>query len=1246
MLNLGALLNKKKSLDTSSLMSPMTDSSVGYKSTGDYTPKWTGGMQVDKVKSIKEAIKYNESRGEEIPYSFYQPSGDKNIGDVLGAYQISEAKLKENAKRFLGKDVTRQEFLANPSLQEKFVESEIKFLLDNNFSVESILGAHRGGWSDMSRQATVQRNNKYKDYISSGMPVYNQSLLGGKDLNQAVKKPVIDQNLKLEQGNWKDDDWYDKLTEKVRSVTQNIPVIKDISQVLFGTGKEEFTKITGLRPEVTSGFGSDLSISDQMLMKGLIGFFGIDFLTRTQQEKITLAGRQLKKDGATDEEALIISTEWAKATKEERAKLKENLPNNLRKSLDKRETMEGLGVLSDIVSIVPIGKLSKTGTKSLKLFLEGADDIGDISRALKQAGFADDLIAQYAPKFAKTQDVKFIDDALKSMQKLQETTKIIPTIEKGIEEVKPNLLPAVIQGDTFILGTSTEATKLDIKALQKLQKQQIKATQKEIKNAKIAQEKALKLELKQQEIRQEAIENINRFKGNVENVRAELKAKNLSDEDIANIVLEDGTKLEEVAKIKRNSDKSLSTYITKAEIDDIAKTYTDEIPKQKWEKKSILADGVEVPAKLAKSIELPYAYFERKGLNQIYEPIIQAGRDAEIQKQLFLKKFKDAGLYKKGGWLTANSFDLSKSEAEGVAKYYLGRQGKTQAVELKELTPKSQKFVEVFDSIIKDTEEQFYEVAKKMGKNPGKVENYAPLMTSKDIKLIDEGGAMDWLFRNHPSFFSLKERVKNAPLEVYELDYREVVARWLDGITQFLNYGETTNDLKYLVNSDQFKSIVKEQDWQVISKWLQDITTPEKPVSMGGQAVTWLSQKARKGVAVGSLGLNYSTVVKQALTQIPLSIIEKAPPKFKSEYAKAFGINVADLPSITKRSGDIAISDLQGKLGRIFTGSITEFDRINAQMSLNALLDKEYNKFLKEGVEISPEIQKIIEKKAQDTLDMWYGGFFKGQRPEAFRKELGNFLLMFLYPMTSQLNGFYRAIGKAKGWSKIEKGAEVLTAVTAIAYMEQVIENLSPQWSDEKGMTQDVLQSMAGNIPIVSDIAYSLMNEQELSISPVIGNINNIVKNLGKDEMGKAGWAIAETFGLPKQIRRIKEGMQIMEEGGITDSEGKMLAPVQDAMELIRSFLRGKYGSIASKDWIRNIGEKSEDRRWFVPQVEFLQNGDYARKAELYQQFSEEEQKELYDFLSEGQQKKLDSALAKRKLFNKDGKQSLESIFK
>jgi hypothetical protein len=118
-----------------------------------------------------------------------------------------------------------------------------------------------------------------------------------------------------------------------------------------------------------------------------------------------------------------------------------------------------------------------------------------------------------------------------------------------------------------------------------------------------------------------------------------------------------------------------------------------------------------------------------------------------------------------------------------------------------------------------------------------------------------------------------------------------------------------------------------------------------------------------------------------------------------------------------------------------------------------------------------------------------------------------------------------------------------------------------------------------------------------------------------------------------------------MEEGGITDNNGKMVAPVQGTMEYIRAFLRGKYGPLASQDYIRNVGVDAEDRRWFYPEVEFLQNGNYERKAEIYKTWDKQKKKEFYDMLSEGQQKKLDNAI-KGITPKSEGKKSLSDIFK
>lgn len=800
--------------------------------------------------------------------------------------------------------------------------------------------------------------------------------------------------------------------------------------------------------------------------------------------------------------------------------------------------------------------------------------------------------------------------ATEAVKEVKEVAKITPEMEAILK--LPPQLPVVVRGETFVLGETGKV---------------VSATEKEMRVALIAEQKAIELGIKQQKLREKAIESIGREHGKTENIITRLKNKGLLDEDIDNMILEEGTKLRDTLKIKRNSDRSLAAVIKKSEIEDLAKSYTEELPKAKWGRRTILIDGVETTKKITGTIELPYVWFEKKGLSALYDPIIQAGRDAEVLKTGWINRFKEAGLFKEGSWFTADRFILSGKESNNIAKYYLTRQGKIYTgytKYYKNLSTKEKKFVDIFDEILRETEPKFYNVARKAGKNPGIVENYAPLMVKGDLGLADKMGRMQWIYRKHPAFFSLKERMEKVPGDMYNLDYRKVAVAWLEGMADFLHYGEATPKLKYLTNSDEFKAIIKESDWGIINTWLREITTP--PVSPP------VVPTVRKLTAIGTLGLNYASVLKQALTQIPIMIIEKARPKMQSRFAKAFGINVAELPSITSRKGALAIADLQGKVGRIFTGSLTKFDKKNAQWSLNGLLDKYganlWKQMEKNGKPVSQEAINLVVKRAQDALDMWYGGFMKGQIPWAFRREVGRTILMFLYPLTSQLNGFYRHILQAKGIENWKAAAEVATAITAIAYSEQVIENLSLKWSDEVGMMKDVALAAAGNIPLVSTLAYSIMSERDVHISPILSNVSMALTKINRDPE-RALWYSAQILGVPAQMRKIRYGMEIMEKGGITDENDKMLAPVSDTMELVRSFLRGKYGSIASQDWVRNIGEKKEDRRWFVPEVEFLQNGDYDRKAELYKQFDKPTQDELFQFLSEEQQRRLRAALAK-----------------
>src|SRR4051812_12898140 len=98
---------------------------------GNKPPVPTGLMvKPADIPLIRDAIAHNETRGETNPYSFFQPSGNKTLGNALGKYQVTEGELGTYAQRFLGQPVTAAAFLASPPLQDKYVNNKIQYLID------------------------------------------------------------------------------------------------------------------------------------------------------------------------------------------------------------------------------------------------------------------------------------------------------------------------------------------------------------------------------------------------------------------------------------------------------------------------------------------------------------------------------------------------------------------------------------------------------------------------------------------------------------------------------------------------------------------------------------------------------------------------------------------------------------------------------------------------------------------------------------------------------------------------------------------------------------------------------------------------------------------------------------------------------------------------------------------------------------------------------------------------------------
>lgn len=815
---------------------------------------------------------------------------------------------------------------------------------------------------------------------------------------------------------------------------------------------------------------------------------------------------------------------------------------------------------------------------------------------------------------------------------IKKTTKEAPSVPSVPIQNKPS----VVSGETFEFAGN-----------------QVLATAAEKKAIETAIEKAEKLTPGQQEQRIETLENLDLFQGNTEMIEAELEYRNLSPEDMSLVILEDGNKLSDIKYTIRNDNGSLATTITKEEIETLKSTYTGEVA-DGYVEQTALSKSKDIATGVVSGFRVPYVFFKVKGLSSIYDPLIAGERASVIMVDDFLTRFKDSGLFKKGGIFTADSFNISKKEASDITKYYYDRQFGGLDFPIEKLSEKAQDFIKVFDGITNDTLKGAQEAASIYGKDIIPIPNYAPMYASKDIKFVGEAKKM-WTTTEHPYFASLLERKPNVPLDVYEQDYRKTALEYMRQVSTFVNMAEPILHTKNLLENEEFSRILNDRDYDIVKKWFQDVYEG-KSQSDSAKAITTVLQYGRRAGSLAYLGGRYSTVLKQPLNLVATSFTEGMLPKLKSKYAKDFNIEVKKLPSYVARAGDIAIEDLQGRVGRIFTGALTEMDREVAFVNLNAFLDREYNKFIEKGIPVTEEVQRFIEKEAQDMLDLWHGGFLEGQRPEYYRSEAGKLVLMFTHQLASQANGFYfkalsegvfgaentgvfKEILEEKSKGKLNKDklktiTSILAGFLAIGYLEQVITNLSFEWSTPDEMAKEVLEASLGNIPAISGISYSLATGKDVTLSPVFGMVSELFNAIYKGDLEEISWASGNFFGVPKQIKKTKEGLEVLASGGLTDKNGQMLAPVEGVMEQIRTFLNGRYGSVAAKDYMNNnpLNKKEgQERRWFVPQVEFLQNGDYERKAELYLSFSPKDRFALKKYLTSGQKKKLDKAIEEHK---------------
>jgi hypothetical protein len=108
----------------------------------------------EPIESLKEKTAARESRnweslGYNSPYEVDTKTGSEEFGNALGKYQVRELVLKEWSERFLGKLVSKDEFLKSPELQEQFFEKAME-RFEKEYNVndwEHAIALWHKGWS-------------------------------------------------------------------------------------------------------------------------------------------------------------------------------------------------------------------------------------------------------------------------------------------------------------------------------------------------------------------------------------------------------------------------------------------------------------------------------------------------------------------------------------------------------------------------------------------------------------------------------------------------------------------------------------------------------------------------------------------------------------------------------------------------------------------------------------------------------------------------------------------------------------------------------------------------------------------------------------------------------------------------------------------------------------------------------------------------------------------------------------------
>lgn len=128
--------------------------------------------QID-TKKFLNAIASNETSI--VPgnkYASLQPSGVSKLGNALGKYRVTEGELKTYGKKYLGQNITPQQFLASTTAQDNYMINKANTLASQGYTPQDIADIHNKGITNSFPAGSGKYQNP--DYVSKFNLIYNK----------------------------------------------------------------------------------------------------------------------------------------------------------------------------------------------------------------------------------------------------------------------------------------------------------------------------------------------------------------------------------------------------------------------------------------------------------------------------------------------------------------------------------------------------------------------------------------------------------------------------------------------------------------------------------------------------------------------------------------------------------------------------------------------------------------------------------------------------------------------------------------------------------------------------------------------------------------------------------------------------------------------------------------------------------------------------------------------------------------